>query len=423
MGELQLFNNKWKLITYVELDNLSNKFLLLKNYYVNTANLCKHTNAQYHHYICDLFVKSSKYSFDSLDKEIDVLHELVGHSTVNRRKRGWFDVIGKASKVLFGVLDEDDAKYYNSKISQFTKDEASVLNLLKEQAKIVQSTILNFNSTISTLDYNEKILKENLEKLANDLNKKTNDIQFLAFKTNLEEHITLFQMILNQLQFEVMTITNAILLAKKGILHPAILTPVRVIKELKQIYHSLPHGLEFPIPLDPLNANLLFNVINLQVYVENKRLIYIINTPLVETKLFNFYKISPFPKLITNNEYILIQPSSKFVALDESKQHFITLSEIEYNNCLKIFENKFICKQQKPISLAHLVDNCEIKLLQVSNKIPDICDKRIIHSNNAFFIQLQTMNTWLFAVPHPVSLTISCTNDNKPIDIILKKLR
>lgn len=100
----------------------------------------------------------------------------------------------------------------------------------------------------------------------------------------------------------------------------------------------------------------------LQVFFENKRLIYIINTPLAKTQLFYVYKISPFPKQVSINEFILIRPSSKFIAIDESKQHFIQLFDSEYT--LKILVNKLICKQERPVSLAHLVDNCEVKLLQ-----------------------------------------------------------
>lgn len=91
----------------------------------------------------------------------------------------------------------------------------------------------------------------------------------------------------NQLQLEIITLTNAILIAKKGILHPSILTSIQLIKELKQVAESLPHGLEFLISLDPANAKFLLSIIKLQVYFENKRLIYIINIPLDEIQLFN----------------------------------------------------------------------------------------------------------------------------------------
>lgn len=420
LGEMRLYNNKWKIITFVNIDNLSDKFLSLNNYYRKTLDLCGHENAQYHYYICESFIKHSKYSLQKIDRELQVLHELIGHKIVARNKRGWFDIIGKATKVLFGVLDSDDAKYYDQKISEFSKDESSVLHLLKEQTKIVQSTLVNFNNTIGTLDFNESILKGNIEKIGKQLNKNQKDIQFLTLKTVLEDHVVVTNIILNQLQLEIMSLTNAILVSKKGILHPAIITPVQLTKELRQVTESLPHGLEFPAPLDLANANMFLNIVELQVFFENKRLVYIINIPLVETQLFYLYKITPFPKLIALNEFILIHPSSKFIAIDESKQQFIQISDIEYTSCLKLLENKIICKQQKPVSLAHLVDNCEIKLLQGTSKIPENCDKRIVMSDRGIFIQLLTSNTWLFAVPQTETLTISCVNKNKPIDLILK---
>lgn len=186
LGQLQIFNNKCKLITFVDLDNLSDKVMSLSNYYKVTIELCDHNNAQYHYYICNLFLSSSKYTFEKIKTELNVLHELVGHNIVNKIKRGWFNIIGKATKVLFGTLDADDARYYDSKISEFTKDETSALNLLKEQSKIVQSTLLNFNNTIGTLDFNENLLKS----ISQQLNKEQKDVQFLTLKSNLE-HVTL----------------------------------------------------------------------------------------------------------------------------------------------------------------------------------------------------------------------------------------
>lgn len=421
LGELRLFNNKFKLITFVEFGSLTEKFLSIKYYYKMTAELCDNNNAQYHYYICDSFLKSAKYSLDKIGKELDILNQLVGHnSVVHRTKRGWFNIVGKATKVLFGVMDEEDAHYYDSKIKEFTEENTSELYLLKEQTKIVQSALIHFNNTIGTLDFNENILRSNVDKLKTELNKNQNEIKFLSLKSNLEEHVTITNMILNQLQLEVMTLTNAILVAKKGILHPAIITPVQLVAELKLVVESLPHGIDFPVPLDSSNANLLLNIIQLQVYFENKRLIYIINIPLAETYLFYLYKISPFPKLVGPNQFILIQPSEKYIALDESKQQFISLSKSEFDNCIQITENKILCKQQQPVSLAHLTNNCEIKLLQGTSKIPDICDRRIVNLDRGIFIQLHTSNTWLFAVPSPESLTISCTNRDKPIDVVLK---
>ena len=420
LGELRLFNNKWKLVTFVKLNGLNTKFLSVKNYYKVTAELCEHENAKYHFYICESFLKSSNYTLSRIGKELEVLNQLVGHDFVNRQKRGWFNIVGKATKILFGVLDEDDANYYNSKINEFSEENQSEINLLKEQTKIVQSALIHFNNTIGTLDFNENILKSNINKLRAELNKDKEDIQFLSLKVNLEDHITITNMILNQMQLEVMTLTNAILVAKKGILHPAIITPVQLISELKQVVDSLPHGVDFPAPLDPLNANLLLNIVELQVYFQNNNLIYIINIPLVESFLFYLYKVSPFPKLINQNQFILIKPSEQYIAIDENKQQFISLSEFEYNNCIKITENKIICKQQKPVSLAHLSANCEISLLQGVNKIPNFCDKRIIYSDRTIFIQLHTTNTWLFTVPGQETLTISCTNSEKPVDILLK---
>lgn len=104
LGELRLFNNKWKLVTFVDFNGLNDKFLSLRNYYDITVELCEHKNIQYHYYICDLFLKSSRYSLDKIKVELDLVHELMGENVLRKNKRGWFDIVDKASKVLFGTF-------------------------------------------------------------------------------------------------------------------------------------------------------------------------------------------------------------------------------------------------------------------------------------------------------------------------------
>lgn len=72
----------------------------------------------------------------------------------------------------------------------------------------------------------------------------------MTLKSSLKEHVTL--------------------IATEGILRSAILTPVQLIKELKQTTKSPSHGLEFPISLDSTNVNFLLSIVELQVYFDNK---------------------------------------------------------------------------------------------------------------------------------------------------------
>ena len=63
-------------------------------------------------------------------------------------------------------------------------------------------------------------------------------------------------------------------------------------------------------------------------------LVYIINIPLVKKQTFNVFKTRPFP-IIDNGNLLFIQPSAKYLAIDETQIHYITLHEKQYDNCNK----------------------------------------------------------------------------------------
>lgn len=81
---------------------------------------------------------------------------------------------------------------------------------------------------------------------------------------------------------------------------------MRLLKVLKNVTESIPHGLEFPVYLQSVNTNLLLNVLELQVYFDNNKIVYIIIISKVENELFYFYIISPLPKLLGPNQFILV---------------------------------------------------------------------------------------------------------------------
>lgn len=172
---------------------------------------------------------------------------MLGHK---RQKRGLFDFIGSVSKYLFGTLDEDDAKYYNKKIKSFDDTEQSVLKLVKEQVSVVKATISNFNETIGNLNYNEKILISNFQKLDIMMTNDSRLIEDNNLHTIVNEHISVFSLMFSQYQLDTLSLIDAILFAQLGKLHPMILTPSRLLDQLVEASKNLSNGLDFPINLN-----------------------------------------------------------------------------------------------------------------------------------------------------------------------------
>lgn len=90
---------------------------------------------------------------------------------------------------------------------------------------------------------------------------------------------------LNQLETEYSAIINAILFAKSNVLHPFVMPPTQMVKELKS---TIPHlqGTTFILPLENENAYQILNHASIKVYHKSNRIIFIISNPLVNVNTY-----------------------------------------------------------------------------------------------------------------------------------------
>lgn len=93
------------------------------------------------------------------------------------------------------------------------------------------------------------------------------------------------------------------------------------------------------------------------------------------------------------------------------------MTDVQYENCAKVDDNKIICAQETPIWLPHIHRGCEILLYLGATKIPPSCDTSVSELLHPAFLQLKKSNTWLFAIPLVEILTITCSYLTKPIDV------
>ena len=104
-----------------------------------------------------------------------------------------FNCKGELSKILFGTMDDDDAKYYNEQIQLFEQNSEDMNTLLIQQLSIVRSSLGAVNNTLADVEYNENLLKEGVSRVAeymNTLRSETNEkMNLFSAKSEIERHI------------------------------------------------------------------------------------------------------------------------------------------------------------------------------------------------------------------------------------------
>jgi adenylate kinase family enzyme len=107
---------------------------------------------------CVHFSSDARLRLNQLVKAERLLKEIAGQETGHRRKnRGVFNFVGDLSKVLFGTMDDDDAKYYNDQIKLFEQNSEHMSTLLRATASS-KNIIGSGNNTLAD-EYTENLLK------------------------------------------------------------------------------------------------------------------------------------------------------------------------------------------------------------------------------------------------------------------------
>lgn len=322
------------------------------------------------------------------------------------KKRELFNIVGNIFKTAFGTLDESDAEHYENLINSVKNKETQSVDLIKQQSQVVQSTISNFNKSITNLENNRKIFDENFKKLANATKDLTKGYFNLSLKELIEDHFSLLNLIINEYQHEISVITNTILFAKSNQIHPMIMNVDQYIQELEKVSTFLPTSLSFTLPLNLENAYQLMQVASIEIFLKNNKLIYVISNPLIEGNQYLLYNIIPLPIPKTNNDYIFILPSIKLIAIDESKTNYFTLSSL--NECQLLNENKYLCYKNEPIYSTRIRPICETELLFTSNTISKSCNFHIISNPPEIWKKLYNKNRWIYILPKYTDVTVNC---------------
>ena len=280
IGEAQLYNTEWRLLTYINLQEADQNLESIKKYAQLSVEFCRKHEHTYWINITDC-TKITRY-MDRQIRELEDLRSLVKQLTRSaneehsRIKRGVFNFIGGISKILFGTMDNEDASYYAEKISNLEKEQIDFLRLSKEQITVVKSTLRSLNSTLLAVSENERILSKGLEEMARHVNVRDGEIKEMFTGTSMlltvNEHNMQLERAVSECRREYDIIIDAIVNSQKGILQPHIVTPAQIMNQLRTSQADIPSELSLPIPLSATYQNLLVNMIDLDVLIKGTSL-------------------------------------------------------------------------------------------------------------------------------------------------------
>jgi len=101
-----------------------------------------------------------------------------------------------------------------------------------------------------------------------------------------------------------------------------------------------------PIPMSKDSAHLLVRLYELQVYIKNGVLGYVILLPLVDRGNFNVYGLIPIPVPLGRTKLLYVDTGKLFLWSDEARQYYMT-DEGWKDSCKVPNTMQYVCKQNQ----------------------------------------------------------------------------
>jgi hypothetical protein len=197
---------------------------------------------------------------------------------------------------------------------------------------------------------------------------------------NIIESILLYNLLytelLNQYIKDTTLLLNIITNAHKGQINHKIIKPSELMIQLKDIKTNLPSNLDLPIEINAKNYFDFMKLIDLHIYYVNHLIIFIINIPLIENIPFNLYHIISLPVHVSKNDFVFIQSTQEFLAVEKTKQYYIFFTQNQINK-FKTTKQKLICESNMPLS-NNIKSNCQFQLFTKENNMPENCEIKTV---------------------------------------------
>ncbi|XP_072935016.1 uncharacterized protein [Epargyreus clarus] len=410
------YNDFWNVITHIDMVSMEPHLNNIEKQIKKTLDICIKFQLNEIFQCKDVFSPIEALLQSNFIKLYSLSH-LVSADSPNRFKRS-LEFGGEILKFLFGTLDADDARKYDAAINACQTSETELFRLMKENIHVVKSTINTFNTSLNRLNKNEHRLNSQIDRLNDILTQTTKNNNELIYVSKLNNLVNIIKGSLLTISNSLESILNAILFAKANVLHPSVITPTNLVNELLKHVNSINKRLDFPVPLNIETIHSLIDVSKLTTYYYRKKIVFVIQIPLISPVKYAVYKLIPLPTPhdpMQPNTFALIQPIKPYLAITEDRLNYAMLDTLE--QCRKVDNNYSICPA---VTIFPSITNpsCETKLLtDVVLSLPQECNSRLI-SGNIDIWQKLSGNRWIFVQSKSNKVTLKCNDITTDYPII-----
>lgn len=413
LDDIKIYSTNFNLLTHVNITSYKNKEIQLNNMLNNTKDLCdinKHNIST----ICNNYKLTLNLAKIELSKRYVTLMSLLK----GRTRRGLINAVGQFENWAFGLVDDDSYLKIQQSIKTNKKKNDKTLDIMKNQVKLVQSTINQISNISSSISQNFLKVQVEYNNIIQIITYKGNKLIELEIDQQLINYLINFNILLNEFSFEIEEMIDALVLARHNIFHPLILKNNQLLEILGNIQHTLPITQVLPVDITMDSAiDDFLKLLKIKTRFYDGQVLFILNFPLYDPTEYTLYRLWPMPVEIKNSQFIFIKPQNPYLVVSKDNQNFITLTETEIHKCTAISSglSYFL---QTPIYTKNY-QLCEIQLFNSINTLtlPKQCIVGHEVFNDSYFKKLSNSNQFIYWVAIITTVTLACPHDTTHYNI------
>lgn len=400
LGNTHLHSSEWNLVVFYNLTSYSVELEGIHGCISKLKQLCiPLRKIDPNNQNCEIMITQ----LDPHLTEITNLNDALFPSIPYRTKRSFFDAGGNILHYAFGVLDQNSADLYDSKIEKLQLDQNYLLELVKNQTLIIDTSSHIIKHTEETLNHQFDLFQQHLNEIDTDANWEKVRAVLNRNLNSLSVYTTLLLMRFKDTQ---KALLDASTNTRLHSINPLILSPKLMLEQLQFIQNNLPNHLTLPKINNKIDTKTIFSMTTIKSRLNKHKLILELQLPLTLVETFQMFKLIPVPTKI-DTHYAYINPSQNYLIANLDRDRYTTLNSDDFNKCLLSSENTYICKPQYPLytgrSKQHL---CEIELLIHPQTIPSSCQLSLTDKRK-FWIPMFS-NKYIFVVDRTTTIDLIC---------------
>lgn len=397
LGTAKLRQSSFTLIHYYDLNPL-----ILE---INTLNI-KSNN------LTLLIYQNKNYTFDSINylNILNVLQERV-NSEINqiiprsdRIKRGLINALGSVFKTISGNLDASDGERYNTLINNLQTNQKNLAENILKQNSLSLRVINKFNSTVKQILHNEKLLEFKINQIEQIVQGAVYRENSMFIKDTLIQLINIYEIVDNVLQ----DIENSIAFSKSRIFHSSIVKTEDLFNELINIQNIVGIA-KMPLNVTFENILILEKIIEVECYILNNRITYLLKIPLTFKENFDYFHLYSVPVFVKSLFKVVIA-KNKFLL--KNKLHYT----FQTNKCHDTRDQLFIC-DESDVREVKDQDSCAVQLLDEIQNLSQ-CHQIEAQISHSFSKQLSSSNNWIYVTPFEEIINLKCLQQEESVRII-----